>query len=93
MALSIIRKFTDDDAERLDASAQRFASRHGLKLDLDGQSPREAVAFELWSCDTGTCPHIKDLQRYWQDCFCRALGVKVDASITVAHGYVGYSVG
>jgi hypothetical protein len=35
---------------------------------------------------------ITEWQPLWQACRCRALRVKVDASITVGHGYVGYSV-
>ena len=92
MTLATIRTFTNQDAERLDASALRFARRHGLTLDLDDQFPREALAHDLWSQDTGTCSRIKDLQRLWQACRCRALGVAVSADVEVAYGYVGYSV-
>jgi hypothetical protein len=92
MALATIRRFTDHDAEKLDASAQRFANRHGLTLDLDGLSARDALAQELWFQDAGTCPRIKELQRLWQACRCRALGVAVAADIEIAYGYVGHSV-
>ena len=92
MALSIIRRFNENDAARLDASAQRFASRHGLTLDPCDGSPREALGAYLWHSDTGTCPH-GDLQRLWQACRCRALGVKPAADIAVSHGHVGHWVG
>ena len=92
MALATIRTFTDQDAERLDASAQRFAGRHGLPLDLDDQPPHRALTYELWARDTGTCPRIKELRRLWQACRCRALGLAVSADVEVAYGYVGYSV-
>ena len=94
-SLSIIRPFTAEDKERLNASALRFADRHGLTLDPDDVNDigaAEALDQHLWSRDTGTWPHIKDLKKLWQACRCRALDVKVDASITTGYGYVGYSV-
>ena len=92
MAISVIRSFTEDDASRLDAAAQRFASRHSLPVDADEHgSIREALDACLWSRDTGTSPRVKDLMRLWQACRCRALGVSVAADVTVAHGYVGRS--
>jgi len=41
MPLSIIRKFTAEDRERLDASAWRFADRHGITLDLEDLGPAQ----------------------------------------------------
>lgn len=82
-ALSIIRPFTDEDQERLDASAQRFAARHRLSLDLNGQTPTEAVDLIIW----GACR--RDLAPLWQACRCRALRVPVAADIAVRYGYVG----
>lgn len=91
-SLSIIRPFTEDDAIRLDAAAQRFAARHRLTLDVEeGEARAEALDVYLWSRDTGTNPRIPYLKRLWQACRCRALGVKVDASITTGYGYIGYS--
>jgi hypothetical protein len=88
MAISTIRRFTDDDASALDASAQRFTQRHGISIEIEECTPtvREALEFAIWS--------RKDqrLKRLWQGCMCRALGVGVDASITVAHGFIGYRV-
>jgi hypothetical protein len=95
MPLSIVRKFTAEDREHLDASAWRFADRHGITLDLEDLKdlgPAEAPDQHLWFYDTGTQPRIKKLKRLWQACRCRALGVKVDASIAVGFGYVGYLV-
>jgi len=95
MSLSVIRKFTAEDRERLDASARRFADRHGITLgieDLEDLGPAEALDQHLWFYDAGTQPRIKELKRLWQACRCRALREKVDASIAVGYGYVGYSV-
>jgi hypothetical protein len=89
MSLSVIRRFTTDDQKRLDASALRFADRHGIKLGLDDLGPAEALDMHLsWL----TSQQRSELKPLWQACRCRALCVKVNASITVGHGYVGYSV-
>lgn len=92
MSLSVIRRFTTEDQERLDASAKRFADRHGIKLDLEDLGPAEALDMYLsWDQGGPGCKR-SELKPLWQACRCRALRVKVDASITVGHGYVGYSV-
>jgi hypothetical protein len=92
MPLAAIRRFTAEDQERLDASAQRFADRHCIQLDLDDLGPAEALDQYLWSCDTGTWPRIKELKQLWQACRCRALRVEAAADIQVGYGYVGRSV-
>lgn len=89
MSLSVIRRFTTEDQKRPDASAKRFADRHGIKLDLEDLGPAEALDMHLSWVES---QHPTELRRLWQACRCRALRVKVDASITVNHGYVGYSV-
>jgi hypothetical protein len=92
MALSVIRRFDDTDAERLNAAALRFAARHRLSIDLEEHANAwQALDGCLWCGDTGTYPRILDLKRLWQACRCRALGVPVAADIAVAHGYVGRS--
>jgi hypothetical protein len=90
MSLSVIRRFTTEDQERLDASARRFADRHGIKLDLEGLEPAEALDMHLSWFKSQQCSY--SLGPLWQACRCRALKVKVDASITVGRGYVGYSL-
>jgi hypothetical protein len=92
MPLSVIRQFTTKDQERLDVSAGRFADRHGITLDFEDLGPAEALDQHLWFYGTGAQPSIRKLKRLWQACRCRALCEKIDASITVGHGYVGYSV-
>jgi hypothetical protein len=89
MPLSVIRQFTTEDQKRLDASALRFADRHGIKLDLEDLGPAEALDMHLSWLESQQRSELKPL---WQACRCRALCVKVDASITVGHGYVGYLV-
>lgn len=85
MALSVIRRFNDTDAERLNAAAQRFAARHRLSIDLKGHAnASNALDGYLWCGD-------KKLARLWQACRCRALGVPVAADIAVSHGYIGRS--
>lgn len=85
MALSVIRRFDDTDAERLNAAALRFATRHRLTIDLtEHANAWTALDGHLWCGD-------KKLERLWQACRCRALGVPVAADIAVSHGYIGRS--
>ena len=58
MPLSIVRKFTAEDRERLDASARRFADRHGITLGLEDLGPAEALDQHLWFYNTGTQPSL-----------------------------------
>jgi hypothetical protein len=92
MSLSVIRRFTTEDRKRLDASARRFADRHGIRLDLENLEPAEALDMHVSWAESQQSSELKRLKPLWQACRCRALKVKVDASITVGHGYVGYSV-
>jgi hypothetical protein len=90
MPLSVIRKSTAEDRERLDASAWRFADRHGITLGLEDLGPAEELDMHLsWFKSQQRSYSLGPL---WQACRCRALKVKVDASIAVGYGYVGYSV-
>lgn len=85
MAISVIRRFDNTDAERLNAAAQCFAARHRLSIDLNEHAnASNALDDYLWCGD-------KKLARLWQACRCRALGVPVAADIVVAHGFVGRS--
>jgi hypothetical protein len=92
MSLSVIRQFTTEDQKRLDTSALRFADRHGIKLDLEDLGPAEALDMHLSCLSWFESQQRSELKPLWQACRCRALRVKVDASITVGYGYVGYSV-
>lgn len=92
MALSVIRSLITEDQERLNASALRFADRHGIKLDLEDLGAAEELYQHLSWDQGGPSCNRRELKRLWQACRCRALKVKVDASITTEHGYVGYSV-
>ena len=89
MALSVIRSLTTEDQERLNASALRFADRHGIELDPGDIGAAEALDGLLsYFAESEMRSELKPL---WQACRCRALRVKVDASITTGWGYVGYS--
>ncbi len=93
MAFSPIRRFTFDDAARLNLAASRFVVRHGITLDPE-ESETVTSALDLyleWANDTGTDPHMRVLRRLWQACRCRALKVPVTANVAVAYGFVGTS--
>jgi len=84
-----IRKVTAEDGERVNASAVRFAARHGLG-DITGDEYTTEV-FNL-ECKLSRHGDARDryLSRLWQKCFCRALGFKPDADLTIGWGYIGY---
>lgn len=76
--INTIRRITDTDTARLEAAAVRFAQRHGLRADS-----HEELECELYSRGDSR------LARLWQAAFCRALGYRPSADLTVAYGYVG----
>lgn len=81
-----IRRLTDTDDARLEEAAVRFAARHGLGDFTDATGMDSAAAYldcHLWGSDD------KRLARLWQAAFCRALGFKPCADLTIGWGYVG----
>jgi hypothetical protein len=87
-ALMIVRPFTAEDTDALNASAVRFCERHSI---LDTYSRRhiatwQALDSELWVASRSDAARLR---RMWQACFCRALGMPVAADVAVAYGYVG----
>ena len=85
--INTIRRLTDTDATRIEAAAERFAKRHGLgDITADATGMDSAAAYldcHLWGGDD------KRLARLWQAAFCRALGYRPCADLTIAYGYVG----
>ena len=90
MALSTIRRFTDDDAAALNTAAARFAARHSILLDSSTHHDFwRALDAELnWQARDGE----PKLFRLWQRVVCRALRVPQDVRTTVAYGHVGVTV-
>lgn len=73
MPLSIIRKFTTEDRERLDASAWRFADRHGITLDIEDLKdlgPAEALDQHLWFYDSGRLAAAEPCANRFPDLAC-----------------------
>lgn len=72
-----------EDVLRVEAAAKRFAKRH--RLTITGSCELDMLA---WEGNT-------ELARLWERCKCRALDLKVSASlkhpVVLAHGYVGTS--
>jgi len=83
--INTIRRLTDTDNARLEAAAVRFAARHGLG-DITADATGSGSAAAYLDC------HLSDdkrLARLWQAAFCRALGFKPCADLTIGWGYVG----
>jgi hypothetical protein len=96
MAISTIRRFTDEDAARVEATAKRFAARWSIKpnmeYDHDGNPVEEyvnAVESEVYQAEMNVYGN-KPMVRAWRRCFARALGEQPSATLTVGYGYVGH---
>jgi hypothetical protein len=117
--ISPIRRFTETDTARIEASAVRFAARHKIALTapsfveyeqgvetLDETGELVKIGVEkvrFWHAPTaadevqtyldgddhGRTRTRTRLARLWQACFCRALGFRPCADLTIAFGYVG----
>lgn len=91
--INTIRRLTDTDTARLEAAAIRFAARHGLgDVTADEHTTAHFNLETLIECDRDRNWGDKRLARLWQACFCRALGFKPDADLTIGWGYVGTRV-
>lgn len=96
--MNILRKFTADDADRLDASALRFAKRHGINIDIEHTeyTTEDGMGYlypppSPWYQVQHEVEYNAHLRRLWQGCFCRALGYKPSMEITIGWGNIGYN--
>ena len=85
--INTIRRLTETDTDRIEAAALRFAARHGLGDIAPEHTGMDSAASYL-DC------HLhggddKRMTRLWQAAFCRALGFRPCADLTIAFGYVG----
>lgn len=90
MAWSTIREVTEEDFERLNATARRFAERHGkIKTALGGDKPTYRSVDRLAIVnDTGAWDYDYRIAAMWRACVRRALREKNADGI--AYGYVGF---
>lgn len=88
MAISTIRKLTDDDEARIEAAAARYC----IKRNIDHCEEPWTLAVDHY---LGTIhPSDESTERYsWQKAFCRALREPYDKNLTTGYGYVGVYVG
>lgn len=97
--MNTLRRLTETDTERLEAAAERFAARHGIKrtvpgwveYTIEGETYRSYYAPTAYSEVSNTIEPRENprLARLWQACFCRALGYRPCADLTIGWGYVG----
>ena len=85
MAISVIRKVTSKDLERVSASAARFCKRH--KISVVDDDPESAISYNTYYKEQTTYLHT-----LWISCLARALRVKRNARLCLAHGHLGLSV-
>jgi len=84
MSISVIRKVTSKDLERVSASAARFCKRHEITV-IDGDA-ESAIAYNTYYQEQTTYLHT-----LWIGCLARALNEKRDVRLCIAYGHVGLS--
>lgn len=85
MSISVIRKFTQLDADRIDVAARAFCQRHGISRTA-GYTPESDIEFHCWD------KQDKRLARLWRRAYCRALRVPYSSRVTVYAGHVGHKL-
>ena len=86
-SIATIRKYTTEDAARVERAAQRFCARHNISISGPEDDSAEA-AIDHWLHQS----HPEDLsyrRKLWTACYCRALRVPVDVRTTTGWGYIG----
>lgn len=71
MAISVVRKFTQDDAEKIRKAAEKFCARHGISFG-EHLPAEDAIDFAIEDADPGRAARIRKL---WRTVYCRALGM------------------
>lgn len=92
MAWSTIRKATETDVEKLEATAKRFAKRYGIEpLEEISQTYTDAVESALMDgiYQNNQYGEWTKLVRLWHKCVERALGAGAEG---IAYNYVGFHV-
>lgn len=86
-AISVVRKFTAEDAVAVKVAAERFCKRHNIQFNaLEGANAAE-VAIEWETSKDGWHAHLKSA---WTRVYCRALSYpRQDSRLTVAFGHIG----
>lgn len=89
MALSTIRKSTDEDFARLEKSAVRFITKHFGEKYVDDSANASMVETLISSADYW---EKSDLSRKWDACMCRAFKVSYDKNISYGYGCIGVAI-
>ena len=85
MAISTIRSYTEEDKARVEAAAERFCKRHGIKFGEESAETMIEYEIEI----NGRQGDAANLRKLWTACYCRALQVPCDVRTTTGYGYIG----
>lgn len=91
MAISIIRKLTEEDNRRLNAASYRFARRWRIDTS-EFNAPYEAVSLEVQYHEQLGRYGNTNMVRAWRKVFARALREKPCKALATGYGYVGFYV-
>ena len=91
MTISVIRRYTNEDAIEVEKAADRFCRRHAIDNDPDyiGEVNIENHIYAVSQSDP---QEGSKLSRLWRSCFCRAVGLPYDRRVTVMAGHLGYAI-
>lgn len=97
MTISIIRKETTEDRQRVNAAARRFCNHHNIQIlevdaDVFGGNLEDLVDFHINYGDFIDRSEQSAYQRKWTRALCRALKVPYDRRIVLAFGHVGIRI-
>jgi len=87
MSWIAVRELREDDVERIQKSAVRFAKRWNITINEPEQTPWSAVEDYVYMSESfgGDGGHLR---RLWEKCLARATGVK--GATGTAWGNIGY---
>lgn len=91
MTISVIRRYTDEDAIAIEKVADRFCKRHAIENDPEfiGEVNIESHIYAVSQSDP---QEGSRLARLWQRCYCRAFDLPYDSRLTVFAGHIGYRI-
>lgn len=91
MAISAIRRLTEEDMQRLHKTASRFVKNWGISTEAFG-SDWDAVVFTVTEEERYSVPGNHKMVSAWRKAFARALREKPCKNLTVGYGVVGHYV-
>ena len=91
MTISVIRRYTDEDAVAVTKAANRFCRRHAIE-NVPDYFGAVNIENHIDAVSQSDPQEASTLARLWRRCFCRAVGLPYDRRLTVMAGHLGYAI-